>query len=37
MTLESLIDLIHGNLFWMAAAIFIAIVIYVIYSSLEKG
>jgi len=37
MTIESLIDLIYGNLFWFAAAVFIAIIIYVIYSSLEKG
>lgn len=37
MSLESLIDMIYGNLFWLAVTVFIAIIIYVIYASLEKG
>lgn len=37
MTLESLIDWIYGNLFWFALAILIVIVLYIVYTSLEKG
>ncbi len=37
MNLGALIDLIYGNLFWFAAAVLIAIILYTIYTSLEKG
>jgi len=37
MTLEALIDTIYGNLFWFALAILAAIILYTLYTSLEKG
>lgn len=37
MSLESLIDWIHGNVFWLALATLIIIILYTIYISLEKG
>ena len=37
MTLESLIDWIYGNIFWFALVLLIIIILYTVYSSLEKG
>ena len=37
MSLTALMDFIYGNLFWFAAAVLLAIILYTIYTSLEKG
>jgi len=37
MSLDAFLDMAYRSLFWLAIVIFIAILAYIIYSSLEKG
>ncbi len=37
MSVEGFIDLLYGSLFWLALAVFLLIIGYTVYSSLEKG
>jgi len=37
MSLGAFLDMLYGSLFWLAIVVFIAILVYIVYSSLEKG